>query len=175
MSCQNWELWLTLIALIDSLRTGWPLHQFLVNSKTQQPEIPKQIIPIILQTLCYSTMSNDQTLTLSDRVAIVAGGSRGIGRAISLHLRSLGAKIVINYSSNSNQADLLASELNSSSNSSSPVAISVRADISNPDQVKSLFDQAELHFSTKGKLCWHSRFQISNYSKYNIRRLGQHF
>lgn len=94
-------------------------------------------------------MSNDQTLTLSDRVAIVAGGSRGIGRAISLHLRSLGAKIVINYSSNSNQADLLASELNSSSNSSSPVAISVRADISNPDQVKSLFDQAELHFSTK--------------------------
>lgn len=94
-------------------------------------------------------MSNNQTLTLNDRVAIVTGGSRGIGRAISLHLGSLGAKIVINYSSNSNQADLLVSELNSISSSCGPVAISVRADISNPDQVKSLFDQAELHFSTK--------------------------
>lgn len=94
-------------------------------------------------------MSNDQTLPLNGRVAIVTGGSRGIGRAISLHLASLGAKIVINYSSNSNQADLLLSQLNSSSNSSSPVAISVGADISNPDKVKSLFDQAELHFGTK--------------------------
>lgn len=97
-------------------------------------------------------MSKDEQtmpLALDGRVAIITGGSRGIGRAISLHLRSLGAKLVINYSSNSNQANLLASQLNSSSNSSSPVAISVQADISNPDQVKLLFDQAEQHFKIK--------------------------
>ncbi|CAL5369367.1 unnamed protein product [Camellia sinensis] len=91
------------------------------------------------------TMENpSQSLPLDGRVAIVTGGSRGMGRAITLHLRSLGAKLVINYSSNANQAELLASELNSSSH---PVAIAVRADVSDPDQVKALFDRAEQEFN----------------------------
>lgn len=50
-----------------------------------------------------------QDLPLQDRVAIVTGASRGIGRAIAVHLASLGAKVVINYTSNSSQADLVAS------------------------------------------------------------------
>ncbi|KAL6986923.1 3-oxoacyl-[acyl-carrier-protein] reductase [Sarracenia purpurea var. burkii] len=94
------------------------------------------------------------SLPLDGRVAIVTGGSRGIGRAITVHLRSLGAKVVINYASNSNQADLLASELNSSSaaRSSLPVAIAVRADVSNPDQVKVLFDRAEEEFGCQAHI-----------------------
>lgn len=92
------------------------------------------------------------SLPLDLRVAIVTGGSRGIGRAITVHLRSLGAKVVINYASNSNQADLLASELNSAVNSSSPVAIAVQADVSNPEQVKSLFDRAEEEFGCQAHI-----------------------
>ncbi|KAF8007369.1 hypothetical protein BT93_K1390 [Corymbia citriodora subsp. variegata] len=86
-------------------------------------------------------------LPLKDRVAIVTGSSRGIGRTIALHLASLGAKVVINYTSpgSSAQADTAAMEINSSSLSS---AISVRADISDPDQVKSLFDAAEEAFKS---------------------------
>ncbi|KAL8126672.1 NADPH-dependent aldehyde reductase-like protein, chloroplastic [Apium graveolens] len=85
-------------------------------------------------------------LKLQDRVAIVTGGSRGIGRAISLHLASLGAKLIINYTSNSTQANLLTTQINSSS--SSPRAVAVQADISDPLQVIHLFDTAESSFNS---------------------------
>jgi 3-oxoacyl-[acyl-carrier protein] reductase len=37
---------------------------------------------------------------LSGRVAVVTGGSRGIGRAIAVALGQAGAKVVINYTAN---------------------------------------------------------------------------
>nr|XP_010940125.3 NADPH-dependent aldehyde reductase-like protein, chloroplastic [Elaeis guineensis] len=87
---------------------------------------------------------------LDGRVAIVTGASRGIGRAIAIHLASLGARLVLNYASSSScpYADLLATELNSSSSSSAVRAVAVRADVSDPDNVKSLFDRAESFFGT---------------------------
>ncbi|KAK2975398.1 hypothetical protein RJ640_029271 [Escallonia rubra] len=91
----------------------------------------------------------NHSFPLDGRVAIVTGGSRGIGRAVVLHLCSLGAKLVINYASNSNQADLLACELNKTANSSTPIAIAVRANISEPAQVKMLFDRAEEEFGSQ--------------------------
>ncbi|XP_009614272.1 NADPH-dependent aldehyde reductase-like protein, chloroplastic [Nicotiana tomentosiformis] len=83
---------------------------------------------------------------LLDRVAIVTGSSRGIGKAIALHLASLGAKLVINYSSNSTQANDVVSQINSDSNS--PRAVAVKANIADPDKVKSLFDAAESAFQS---------------------------
>lgn len=83
---------------------------------------------------------------LKDRVAIVTGASRGIGRAIALHLASLGARVVINYSSNSAQADSVAAEINAGSDVG---AATFRADISDPEQVKSLFDAAESAFNSE--------------------------
>lgn len=87
------------------------------------------------------------SLPLHGRVAIVTGASRGIGRAIASHLGSLGGKVVINYASNSAQADQVVSDLNSVAGPSpSPRAIAVKADVSDPDQVKHLFDRAEQEF-----------------------------
>ncbi|KAM0951899.1 putative short-chain dehydrogenase/reductase SDR, NAD(P)-binding domain superfamily [Dioscorea sansibarensis] len=86
---------------------------------------------------------------LAGRTAIVTGSSRGIGRTIALHLASLGANLVINYSSNSTEAELVAAEINAASSSSHPRAITVRANVSLAADVKALFDHAEKAFDKK--------------------------
>ena len=44
---------------------------------------------------------------LKDKVAIVTGGTRGIGRAIALKLADHGANIVINYRNSDKEAEEL--------------------------------------------------------------------
>ncbi|KAJ7976366.1 short-chain type dehydrogenase/reductase-like [Quillaja saponaria] len=87
---------------------------------------------------------------LQDRVTIVTGSSGGIGGEIALHLGSLGAKVVVSDISNFAQAESVAAEINSKSspNSSQPRAIVVPADISDPTQIKYLFDEAEQSFNS---------------------------
>lgn len=107
-------------------------HYFLVHQATSTITRANQVPP---------------SLPLEDRVAIVTGASRGIGRGIALHLASLGAKLVINYASNSVQADLVAAEINSACPETTPRAITVQADVSDESQVKSLFAIAETEFN----------------------------
>ncbi|KAJ8763222.1 hypothetical protein K2173_025607 [Erythroxylum novogranatense] len=100
-----------------------------------------------------TTITTPLTQTLQDRVAIVTGASRGIGKAIALHLASLGARIVINFTSSKYHADLVANEINSlylgTSGSSATRAIVAQGDVSDAAQVKSLFDEAEREFGSQ--------------------------
>ena len=96
---------------------------------------------------------HSQSRPLQDRVAIVTGSSRGIGREIAIHLASLGARIVINYTSNSSLADSLAAQINSDADAGgggapTPRAIAVRGDVSDSNDVKALFDSAERAFGS---------------------------
>ncbi|VVA96396.1 unnamed protein product [Arabis nemorensis] len=92
-------------------------------------------------------------LPLAGRVAIVTGSSRGIGRAIAIHLAELGARIVVNYTSKSTDAERVAAEINDFPASEEITgkgrrAIVVQANVSEPSQVKSLFDAAESAFES---------------------------
>jgi 3-oxoacyl-[acyl-carrier protein] reductase len=49
-------------------------------------------------------MDMADTLSLENKVAVVTGGSRGIGRAVSLELASRGAAVVVNYNSSPDAA-----------------------------------------------------------------------
>lgn len=48
---------------------------------------------------------------LKDRVALVTGGSRGIGKAIALALARAGAKLAVNYRERDDEADAVAGEI----------------------------------------------------------------
>uniref|UniRef100_A0ACD6AD19 Uncharacterized protein n=1 Tax=Avena sativa TaxID=4498 RepID=A0ACD6AD19_AVESA len=83
---------------------------------------------------------------LHDRVAIVTGGSGGIGSAVTSHLASLGARVVVGYIGDPAPADQLVAMLNAGRSGSGPRAIAVSADVSDPAQVEGLFDAAQAAF-----------------------------
>jgi 3-oxoacyl-[acyl-carrier protein] reductase len=76
------------------------------------------------------------------RVAIVTGGSRGIGRECVERLAGDGLSIVVNYASNKAEADdAVAAALDKGAK-----AIAVRGDVADEDSAAALFDRAEEAF-----------------------------
>ena len=86
-------------------------------------------------------------LPLDGRVALVTGGSRGIGREVSSHLAALGARVLINYASASASASALAAEGNSRGLGGLRAA-AAQAAVSDPAAVRALFDRAEEAFGS---------------------------
>lgn len=73
-------------------------------------------------------------MDLTDKVMLVTGGSRGIGRAISLAAASRGAKVVINYNHNAAQAEEVCELVQAQGGTASIY----QADVSNMQQVKGM-------------------------------------
>lgn len=71
---------------------------------------------------------------LKDKVAIVTGASRGIGRAVALTLATEGAQVVVNYARSSTAADEVVAQIADTGGS----AIALQADVSKADQVDTL-------------------------------------
>jgi 3-oxoacyl-[acyl-carrier protein] reductase len=74
-----------------------------------------------------------QLFDLSGKVALVTGGSRGIGRAISLALGAHGAKVAVNYASNAAAAEETARAIGGDG-----AAIAVGGDVGDPAAAASL-------------------------------------
>jgi len=68
------------------------------------------------------------------KVAVVTGGSRDIGRAISIKLAKEGAKVVVNYNSSETGANETVAEIKSFGGE----AIAVKADVSKFEDIKNL-------------------------------------
>ena len=58
--------------------------------------------------------SNNQDMSLSGKVALITGGTKGIGAAIATKLVAQGASVVVNYGSDSAAAEKLVKELGGS-------------------------------------------------------------
>ncbi|MDP4178745.1 MAG: SDR family oxidoreductase [Bacillota bacterium] len=76
-------------------------------------------------------------MDLGGKIALVTGGSRGIGRAISILLAEKGANVIINYSKD--EKALL--ETVKIINGAGGYVESIKADISNYEDVKKMIDQ----------------------------------
>ncbi|MFH5916678.1 3-oxoacyl-[acyl-carrier-protein] reductase [Clostridium perfringens] len=76
---------------------------------------------------------------LKDKVAIVTGGTRGIGRAIALKLADHGANIVINYRNSDKEAE----ELKAILEGKGVKVLTVKCDISNFEDSKNLMDKCK--------------------------------
>jgi len=76
--------------------------------------------------------------------AIVTGGSKGIGAAISRRLAADGFSVVINYGHDASAATDLAAEIEQAGGK----AIAVAGDLSSPAAMPALFDAAEAAFGT---------------------------
>lgn len=74
---------------------------------------------------------------LADKVALVTGGSRGIGRAVSLRLSAAGAAVAFNYASDSESAETLAVMIRQKGGS----ALAVQADVASIEAIERLFEQ----------------------------------
>ena len=76
-------------------------------------------------------------IDLTGRVALVTGGSRGIGRAIALKLASLGAKVAVNYRANEAAAQEVVKEIEAQGGE----AMAMQGDVRDAQQAKALVDK----------------------------------
>jgi len=80
--------------------------------------------------------------TLKNKVALITGSARGLGKAIAERYAALGADIVLNYSRDKASAD----EVESNIKAMGARVISVQADVSSVADIKRLFETAKAAF-----------------------------
>lgn len=79
---------------------------------------------------------------LEGRVALVTGGSRGVGRAIALRLARDGANVVINFFRNREAAEAVAEE----ARKRGVEALTVKANVGDPEKMANMFGEIERRF-----------------------------
>ena len=81
-------------------------------------------------------------LRFQNKVVLITGAARGIGRAIALAFAKEGAKIVVNHYKSKKEANKLVAEIKKIG----PDAIAIRADISEINEIKKLVKESIIKF-----------------------------
>lgn len=81
-------------------------------------------------------------MEFADKVAVVTGGSRGIGRAIALRLAEGEASVVVNYHSNRTAADEVVQQIEAQGGK----ALAVQADVSQTAEAQNLINTAKKEY-----------------------------
>ena len=84
-------------------------------------------------------------INLRDKVALVTGGSRGIGRAISIRLARAGANVAINFLRHKTAAEQTAQEIEATGSK----ALIIRANVAERNEIEHMMSKIQKHF---GKL-----------------------
>ena len=84
---------------------------------------------------------------MTDKVVVITGGSRGIGRATALAAAARGYRVVVGYASNKKAADEVVAQIEASNGK----AIAVKCDVAEERDIVDLFKQAD-KFGTLGAL-----------------------
>lgn len=109
-------------------------------------------------------------MNFKDKIALVTGGTSGIGKEIVKQLLDNGAYVVINYGSNELQADQLNAELKNYQNK----IMIVKADISNEIEVIKMFEAIKNEYNRLDYLInnagtnidnWIENFQLNDFKK----------
>lgn len=82
------------------------------------------------------------TTSLEGKIALITGGSRGIGRAIALELAREGADVVVNYRSRAQEANAVVNEIVGMGRR----AIAVQANMAEPAAIERLFHETVMAF-----------------------------
>jgi len=81
-------------------------------------------------------------MKLKDKVALVTGGSRGLGKAIAQELASDGAQVVVNYVSSTDKAEEVVAAIKAKGGK----ALSMKADVANLEEVEKMVDTIHEQF-----------------------------
>jgi len=76
------------------------------------------------------------------RVAIVTGGSGGIGTAVARRLAEQGMTVVVHYAGRAAQAETVAAEITAAGGT----AVALSGDVADPEQMTALFDTVEQRY-----------------------------
>jgi 3-oxoacyl-[acyl-carrier protein] reductase len=110
--------------------------------------------------------------TLSGKVAIVTGASKGIGAAVAKALAEAGAAVAVNYSSDKEGAERTVSEIKNNRGN----ALAIQGDVTKAAEVKRLFEETKKAFGSVDVLVNNAGvFQFEPFEAITEKEFRRHF